>query len=132
MSLDMNPEIRAQWCAALRSGDYPQTDEALYREHEKQGHPAGYCCLGVLTALWLKAGHDEMVPDELADNPETSQPVSVWENPEGILSRPVWEWAGLTDGDPGLQPGFHGNAVYLNDSGYTFAEIADLIDGGTS
>lgn len=26
MPLEMNPEIRARWTAALRSGDYPQDD----------------------------------------------------------------------------------------------------------
>ncbi len=28
MSLDMDPVVRAQWCAALRSGNYQQTTEA--------------------------------------------------------------------------------------------------------
>lgn len=129
MSLDMNPEVRAQWCAALRSGDYPQTCEALRMLEEKEGHPAGYCCLGVLTDLYLEAGHEEMIADP--DFPD--QMISVWDNPEGILSPPVMEWAGLGDGDPDIDPKtVHGNAVMVNDGGHTFAEIADLIDGGAA
>lgn len=37
----MNPHIKAKWLAALRSGDYAQTRNAL-RDR------SGYCCLGVL------------------------------------------------------------------------------------
>ena len=131
MVLDMNPELRAQGCAALRSGDYPQTTQALYRHQDEQRHPAGYCCLGVLTDLWLKAGHDEMVPDEYADDPHSSE-ISVWDNTEGCLSEPVKRWAGLDSTDPELRPGLHGNAVMINDGGATFTEIADLLDGGAS
>jgi hypothetical protein len=130
MALNMNPEIRAQWCAALRSGDYKQGREALRRlpEEIQSARPA-YCCLGVLTDLWLKAGHDEMVPDEYADaDPDDPPMISVWANVEGCLSRAVVEWAGLDSTDPELKPGLHGNAVMVNDLGTTFARIADLID----
>lgn len=132
MSLDMNPEIRAQWCAALRSGEYPQTKEALRRlpeEIQQGGHPA-YCCLGVLTDLYIKAGNDEMVAGDEFLGAGDGEPASVWASVEGSLALAVMEWAGLTDRDPELRPGLHGNAVFLNDEGHTFAEIADLIDGG--
>lgn len=38
----MNPEIKAKWLTALRSGQYEQTTKALHRKAD------GYCCLGVL------------------------------------------------------------------------------------
>ena len=43
-------------------------------------------------------------------------------------------WTGLRDHDPLLDPHHPvaGEASQLNDDGYTFAEIADLIDGGAS
>lgn len=133
MALNMNPEIRAQWCAALRSGEYPQTDEALRRLPEEAGdHPAGYCCLGVLTDLYLKAGNEEMTEQDEFLGAGNGEPASVWTSVEGSLALPVMVWAGLTDRDPELRPGLHGNAVFLNDSGRTFAEIADLIGGGAS
>lgn len=38
----MNPEIKAKWLTALRSGKYEQTTKMLHRTGN------GYCCLGVL------------------------------------------------------------------------------------
>lgn len=135
MALEMNPEVRAQWCAALRSGDYKQTTEALRRlpGETEGGQPEGYCCLGVLTDLWIKAGHSEMIDDPDSADPSGTPQISVWANVEGVLSPPVMEWAGIATEDPDLIPEIdHGNAVFLNDGGRTFAQIADLIDGGTS
>jgi hypothetical protein len=40
----MDPEIKAKWIAALRSGDYSQTESYLRNYH-------GFCCLGVLCDL---------------------------------------------------------------------------------
>ncbi|QGT54331.1 hypothetical protein b3_0087 [Synechococcus phage B3] len=47
----MKQEIKEKWVAALRSGEYQQTTGCL-RSSE------GFCCLGVLTDLYLKE-HDE-------------------------------------------------------------------------
>ena len=41
----MNPELKAKWVEALRSGKYTQARGAL---HRKDG---SYCCLGVLCSL---------------------------------------------------------------------------------
>ncbi len=127
MSLDMDPVVRPQWCAALRSGDYQQAKHEL--RQTVAGVVIGHCCLGVLTDLWLKAGHEEMIYDS-AD--PAAPPVSVWDKGGGVLSSPVAEWAGLTAPDPRLRPNRGGRATGLNDSGFTFAEIADLIDGGAA
>lgn len=40
----MNPEVKAKWVAALRSGEFQQGKNALKSEE-------GYCCLGVLCEL---------------------------------------------------------------------------------
>lgn len=61
----MNKEWADKWVAALRSGDYAQTNGTLYRpEADKpctiddcKNHkptPPGYCCLGVLTDVVRK------------------------------------------------------------------------------
>lgn len=42
----MNPEIKAKWVAALRSGDYEQGRGYLHR--------GGFCCLGVACDLFIK------------------------------------------------------------------------------
>jgi hypothetical protein len=41
----MNEAIKQKWVAALRSGQYEQTDMRLR-------HDGGYCCLGVLCDLY--------------------------------------------------------------------------------
>ena len=115
MSLNMNPEIRAQWCAALRSCEYQQTKEELRDSN-------GYCCLGVLTDLYVKAGNP--VESESAGWEGT-----VWDQ-DTILAADVRDWAGLSECNPYLTPALA--AAELNDDGYTFAQIADLIDGGAS
>ena len=119
MSLDMNPEIRAQWCAALRSGEYKQGKEELL--YETADGPR-YCCLGVLTDLYLKAGQ----PVEFEDDGDS---YSVW-NWDAVLAPPVRDWAGLGESNPYLTPALA--AAEINDDGTAFPEIADLIDGGAS
>jgi hypothetical protein len=118
MPLDMNPEVRARWCAALRSGEYKQSGGYLRSV-------AGYCCLGVLCDLAVKA---KVIP-----------PPADWaghwrfDGDNHFLPGSVVTWAGLAAIDPAA--GTDGSREYLskaNDDGCTFAEIADLIDGGTS
>lgn len=48
----MNPELKAKWIAALRSGKYAQTSSALRDS-------VGYCCVGVLADVVDPAGWDE-------------------------------------------------------------------------
>lgn len=45
----MNPEIKAKWVAALRSGEYKQGRAYLRFD-------GAHCCLGVLCELAVKAG----------------------------------------------------------------------------
>ena len=118
MSLDMNPEIRAQWCAALRSGDYQQAKEALRAGDGQNG--CAYCCLGVLTELYARNGQ----PLEIEVD---GWGCTVWDY-DGVLAPPVRDWAGLSESNPPLTGTC--TASELNDGGATFAEIADLIDGG--
>ena len=42
----MNPRIKANWIAALRSGKYRRTTHSL--RDQRPGKHIGYCCLGVL------------------------------------------------------------------------------------
>ncbi len=57
----MNPEIKAKWVAALRSGQYKQGDNWL---HNKETD--AYCCLGVLQCVHPgleKADDSELLDD---------------------------------------------------------------------
>jgi hypothetical protein len=98
----MNTKYKTPWIVALRSGEYKQTSEYLKNNR-------GFCCLGVLCdvagATW------DANNKALVDGFKSS----------GLLSYPTLNKFGLT----GEQ---QNELAHLNDSGKTFAEIADHIE----
>jgi hypothetical protein len=129
----MNPEIKAQWVAALRSGEYEQGQEYLHIGDS-------YCCLGVLCDLAVKAGVISETPDAGADIDENRY--AAYDDAETTLPESASRWAGLTEPDGSWiedpimaipDPTSPGNrrphsVSSLNDSGLSFAKIADLIE----
>jgi hypothetical protein len=145
----MNPEVKAAWVEALRSGDYGQAQGVL---HEVTTDT--YCCLGVLCDIAIKQGVEIEVRDQ-----ETSHDGTVtWY--DGSFQMPpskVDNWASIpttieidvTGTELGralieqhkddLEYGwdilpieeFHPmvELTELNDThGYTFEQLADLIE----
>lgn len=132
--MSMNPEIKAQWIAALRSGEYQQ-GRGYLNSHTEEGDK--FCCLGVLCDLAVKAGVDVEVREHdfingLSYNGGTS-----------LLPNVVEEWAELPDRAVGLIVEIDGQALslpMLNDGNrdgtetfikvdpYTFEQIADVIE----
>jgi hypothetical protein len=122
----MNPDVKIKWLEALRSGKYQQGRLRLKRGHS-------YCCLGVLCDL---RGNQWDVNDRYpSGNYKESS----------LLPPEVAEWAGfpmnidspaisykLVAGDKRLLPGYKESESIslsiLNDSGFTFQEIANLIE----
>lgn len=121
----MNSDIKDRWIAALRSGEYEQTKGALQRTRSDAGMPPGFCCLGVLCDLARQEGVIE---------PEGTDPYGVVEYPHGdngdtetgALPRSVYLWAGLPTDSPRVIGGL--SLATLNDRGYTFDAIADIIE----
>jgi len=140
----MNPEIKALWVNALRSGEYQQ-GKLLLKPTKNT-----FCCLGVLCDLAVKAKAegvawgDPHYPTQdgeaiYYDDPD-SYGDSMYEDSE--LPYPVMRWAGLMSENP------HVEIVYaekenddnitesqvltlaaLNDEhNYTFQQLADLIE----
>ena len=110
----MNPEIKAQWVAALRSGEYQQGTGSLRRVNTDSDQ---YCCLGVLCQLAVDSGAE--VHFQRGNNYAT------YDDNGGALPASVMEWAGVYDPDPraaGLKLSIR------NDGGASFSEIADLIE----
>jgi len=113
----MNADIKAQWIAALRSGEYAQGQYRL-----RQGDR--FCCLGVLCELAVRDGVTVGVPGPGDtydyDGQEVHLPASIqhWagirENPMVTVDRPWVSRRSLAE---------------LNDDGMPFEEIADLIEG---
>lgn len=126
MSDKMNAEIKAQWVAALRSGDYTQGRDRLVTINPDGSKE--YCCLGVLCDLAVKSGLGIRVEDRemhygnlhalsYADGQLYGLPVE------------VEEWAGMPgDGTLVELDGMDHDVAGLNDSGHSFMEIADLIE----
>jgi hypothetical protein len=121
----MDPEVKAKWVAALRSGEYDQAQSGLRVDQSQSGGEIGYCCLGVLCelyrrehpgAVWIDTGRFVPVP-------ETGGRYN-YAPPE------VADWAGIDeDGDARvIDRGLTRNVSNLNDAGQSFAQIADLIE----
>lgn len=115
MPTKMNPEVKAKWLAALRSGDYPQTTKFL-RRVDAESKPIGYCCLGVLCEV-----HNKEVGGEWTEGHRYNG----W---GGILAESVVKWAGLPSQNPAVGPDDRGLPYYNDASGWSFAKIADFIE----
>ena len=109
MSEKMNPKIKKRWCAALRSGQYEQATGQL-----KDGY--GFCCLGVLTDLYIKENDKEWNELGLCSGLCSS---------DGELNGIVCAWAGLDDASPSAG---EYELASMNDDGESFLKIADLIE----
>jgi hypothetical protein len=125
----MNPEVKAKWLEALRSGEYKQT------RHTLRSCTDGFCCLGVLSDIYRKEvggswqlGHDgdDTVYSIVNKNQDDCATVEL---PDCIK-----HWAEVDACNPQVHLkkeddsfGFVSLAT-LNDEGKTFNEIADLIE----
>ena len=125
-TLKLKPEIKELWCAALESGEYQQSRGSLYSAQ-------GFCCLGVLGNLAVKAGVAEWktvrenIPKPLVTNSGASL---------GHILPEVLEWACILkeydkyDGAfflPDSHPRPYLTLAEANDQGLSFTEIAKLI-----
>lgn len=100
----MNPEIKAKWVAALRSGEYKQGKGSLSTGGE-------FCCLGVLCDLYDPEGWDKK-----------------FHRNNGLPPDAVDAWSGLVY-DARVVIGGETRTLYEhNDEGRTFSEIAQAIE----
>lgn len=141
----MNPEVKALWLNALRSGEYKQAQGALKVTTRYVGEVEtdSFCCLGVLTDLAVKAGimkEGEEEPGMRSDSWTrkfaayftASDDVCDPAYGEGSGLHPaVQAWSGLAS-NVGILPhhlGSYKSLVALNDGAqYTFEEIANVIE----
>lgn len=136
----MNKDIKAQWVAALRSGEYEQGNSVLRTPDDK------FCCLGVLCDLAAKAGvideptfakdyddgyrygtHVDAVseveyPGDTSYLPET---VRKWAD---VDMNPRVDYEGRTESLASLNDGTESFDGTMDLRRHSFAEIADLIE----
>lgn len=114
----MNKRVKKLWLEALRSGEYLQTKETLWKK-DPNGNDS-FCCLGVLTNLYVEETGD----------------LSAWDETT-VLSEACVNWAGIIDQkfrlrqqEVVLPKPVRGMRLLtdLNDKGMSFSEIADVIE----
>lgn len=114
----MNPEIKAKWVAALRSGEYKQGSSSL----KQQG--GTMCCLGVLCDLYQKTYPEKSYWDHSTFNVKTAYGR---EHSSQVLLDNVANWAGLPERNPTPKHGLQSLAL-MNDRRVSFEQIADVIE----
>lgn len=121
----MNSKVKEAWVNALRSGKYEQGSERLRSV-------SGFCCLGVLCDIYAKEHNTEW---DFRGNEETNlQPMDYWyfDDQSEFLPESVMDWAELKTNNPSLRFDDEaygiGEVSHLNDAGYSFSTIADLIE----
>lgn len=123
----MKPEIKKKWLNALHSGKYKQQCEG------KLQTPNGYCCLGVLCDLYAKENNLDHQWTEYDDG------VSFYFHFQDhcqFLPPTVIKWSGLSDENPVVKDEdeeveneeYYVSLAELNDDGYSFEYIANLIE----
>lgn len=119
----MDPEIKARWVAALRSGEYRQGRGALCTPSVDGDL---YCCLGILASL-----HPDIVRKKDGDIFSLNLPGESVSRTNGGLHLPsvgVDAWAG-TDGNYAVKHEGVWTTLYsMNDRGVPFDVIADVIE----
>jgi len=110
----MNPEIKARWVAALRSGEYKKTTGKLRAK-------GGFCCLGVLCNL-----HAQDHPEIAAKQKKKGEYMGQAE----LLPWTVRDWAGLSSSGGGQVriDGCRDTLANHNDNGVSFKQLADAIE----
>lgn len=127
----MNPEVKAAWLTALRSGEYTQGRGKLNKGGE-------FCCLGVLCDIAVKQFDIQVDLEEVAGcgDEECCPPVMTYDGQESFPPAAVLDWSGLRN-ESGIlaervyvpEAGEYTWALYsANDLGLSFAEIANVIE----
>lgn len=116
-------ENAKKWVAALRSGEYRQTQGVLKDSN-------GFCCLGVACdlyakehpqACWLYTDKGVCIFNALPSQPTTSTRSGT------VLPAPVQQWLGITSAD-GELAGIDESLLLYNDRGTPFEQIAHIIE----
>ena len=109
----MNPEVKQRWIEALNSDEYTQTKGCLRDS-------TGFCCLGVLTDLYAKEHDQEWKVNDMSN-------FYSFNGRNGTLYSEVLKWSGLETDDPNYLDG-RVHLSQLNDDGYSFKRIAQIIE----
>ena len=125
----MREDVKAQWVAALRSGEFEQGRGSLH-EQRVDGSSA-FCCLGVLCELAVEAGVVER-----GEVPTFPSSVIDYDGDTGILPLKVMRWAGMPGSTGRFRYAVSSDGVVLSAAlsevndvwGLDFEQIADVVE----
>lgn len=120
----MQPQIKKEWIAALRSGDYKQGTGFLHTYDIFFKIDNEFCCLGVLCELAVQHGI-------ISKGRNTASGKVLYGSNDTVLPIRVREWANLNSRTPSVPSESNINEVALaelNDNNSSFDELADLIE----
>lgn len=127
----MDKAIAMNWINALRSGKYKQCRERL--RHKDEYGELSYCCLGVLCELYPeKKLSIELNEEDIEENSVVGHDRMFNADLDQQLNN-NYSKIGLSGEDGYLYSEYDGivtkriSLASLNDEGYTFDEIADII-----
>lgn len=130
----MNQEIKTKWLHALTSGEYQQGTMNLKYEARTPDDTmqTQHCCLGVLCELYA-AANPEIAGWEKFEHQNRYTFNLGTERKTGLPPQAVLDWAELPHSinDTINVRDSHGNPAMihrLNDDGYTFKQIAEIIE----
>lgn len=127
----MNTEFISEWTAELRSGEVEQGKHRLATIDDGK---VKFCCLGVAENLLVKKGLQTCTTAEDRDHDFMMFGA---EEEAGVLSQFGVEYLGFDMPNPDIEledfedpegKGLSFSLAELNDEGFTFVQIADLID----
>lgn len=132
-------EARKVWIEALRSGKYKQAKRYLKVVEQGETEP-GYCCLGLACELYQQFEGDLRVNGGW--NPLKGLTYTSFDSIQNVLPEKVQKWLGIRDkGQLNQEFPIPADCIdshkydfdlltALNDTGYTFEQIADIIEQG--
>lgn len=130
--MTMNPVVKVDWLAALRSDDYAQGRGHLHEVvTDVDGPPIhAFCCLGVLCDLAVRAG---IAVTQKTDDDDGGYLVTYGvERYSVVLPPEVRDWAGLTSDDPVVAgrelSAWNDGSSLVGRGPVGFDRIADLIE----
>jgi hypothetical protein len=109
----MNQEIKKRWVSALKSGDYKQGKSELRPTVDS------FCCLGVLCDLYLND-----TKNEWNSTSSSYHPYGIYDEYTDSYEYEILPIE-LEKRSPDVE---NKDLIVLNDSGYNFNDIADLIE----
>lgn len=126
MNWKLDPDFKARWVAALRSCDFKQGHNRLL------DFDNNYCCLGV--ACIVSGYHPDKIINKAMPscemvakwfNVETEKLISMFNCADDFHEK-IFFTVTVIDKKTGEE--YKSQLTTLNDSGYSFIEIADLIE----